>query len=190
MNAAGSALTRCYRGWIHGLRYAQPVFLLVIRVLLGWGFVAAGWGKLTNVADAAAFFKSSGITFMPELNVYLAGTTETVCGALLILGAASRVITIPLIGTMVVAFATAHKEIFGDLLTDPNGFVKEFNSAPPLPYLITAFVVLLFGPGLFSVDGLLKRFVIDPKCRNEPRQEAGAAGPTSSNNPTGFRTGP
>jgi putative oxidoreductase len=163
------ALKRCYRGWIDGLRYAQPAFLLAVRVLLGWGFIAAGWGKLTNVADAAAFFKSSGVTFMPELNVYLAGTTETVCGFLLILGAASRVITIPLIGTMIVALATAHKEIFDDLLADPNGFVKAFNAAPPLPYLLTAFVVLLFGPGLFSVDGLLRRLVIDRPCRHGPK---------------------
>ena len=73
---------------------------------------------------------------------------------------------------MVVAYATAHKEIFGDLFADPNGFVKEFNAAPPLPYLITAFVVLLFGPGLFSVDGLLKRLVFDRKCPHESRREA------------------
>ncbi len=163
------ALKRCYLGWIHALKYLQPVFLLAIRVLIGWGFITAGWGKLTNVADAAAFFKSAGITFLPELNVYLAGTAETVCGALLILGAASRVITIPLIGTMVVAYATAHKEIFGDLFADPNSFVKEFLSAPPAPYLIAAFVVLLFGPGLFSVDGLLKRFVFDRKDPHEPK---------------------
>ena len=162
-------LKQCYRGWIHGQSYAQPVFLLAVRVLLGWGFIAAGWGKLTNVADAAAFFKSSGITFMPELNVYLAGTTETVCGFLLILGVASRIITIPLIGTMIVALATAHKEIFDDLLADPNGFVKAFDAAPPLPYLITAFVVLLFGPGLFSVDGLLRRLVIDRPCPHRPK---------------------
>jgi len=52
------------------------------------------------------------------------------------------------------------------------------------------FVVLLFGPGLFSVDGLLKRFVIDPKCPHESRREAGAAEPSSSDNSTEVRTGP
>ena len=109
---------------------------------------------------------------------------------MLILGAASRIITIPLIGTMVVAYATAHKEIFGDLFADPNAFVKEFNSAPPLPYLIGGSVVLLFGPGLFSVDGLLKRFVFDRKCPHESRRQAGPAGPTSSDNLTEVRTRP
>ena len=162
------ALKRCYLGWIHALKYVQPVFLLAIRVLVGLGFILAGWGKLTNVADAAAFFAGLHIP-MPTLNAYLAGTAETVGGALLILGAASRVGTIPLVGTMVVAYATAHKEIFGDLFADPNGFVKEFLSAPPTPYLMAVLVVLLFGPGLFSVDGLLKRFVFDRKCPQEPK---------------------
>jgi len=162
-------LKRCYRNWIHGLQYAQPAFLLVIRVLVGWGFISAGWGKLTNVGATAAYFTGLHIP-MPTLNVYMAGTAETLCGALLIFGAASRLITIPLIGTMIVAYATAHKEIFEDLFADPNSFVKEFNSAPPTPYLIVVFVVLLFGPGLFSVDGLLKRFVVDPKCPHQSRR--------------------
>ena len=179
----------CYRAWIDGQRYVQPVFLLAVRALLGWGFITAGWGKLTNVESTALFFAGWGIP-LPTVNVYFAGTAETVGGALLIFGAASRIIAIPLIGTMVVAYATAHKEIFGDLFTDPNAFVKEFNSAPPLPYLITAFVVLLFGPGLFSVDGLLKQFVIDPKCPHESRRQAGPAGPTSSDNSTEVRTRP
>jgi putative oxidoreductase len=163
-------LKRCYRGWIHALRYVQPVFLLAIRVLVGWGFVDAGWGKLANVPATAAYFAGLHIP-MPTLNVYMAGTAEAVGGALLILGAASRLITIPLIGTMIVAYATAHKEIFSDLFADPNSFVKEFlgPAAPPTPYLIVVCVVLLFGPGLFSVDGLLKRFVIDPKCPHEAR---------------------
>ncbi len=183
------AWKRRYNGWIHGLKYVQPAFLLAVRVLLGWGFIDSGWGKLANVEATAAFFAGWGIP-LPTLNVYLAGTAETVGGALLILGAASRIMTIPLIGTMIVAYATAHKEIFGDLLADPTGFVKEFNAQPPLPYLLTAFVVLLFGPGPFSADGLLKRFIIDPKCPHESRRETAAAGPTASDDSTAVRTGP
>ncbi len=171
-------LKRCYRGWIHALRYAQPVFLLAIRVLVGWGFIDAGWGKLTNVADAAAYFAGLHIP-MPTLNAYLAGTAETVGGALLILGAASRVITIPLIGTMIVAYATAHRcsfdkaiEAVSDLskafsdasawskgFTDASAFVEAFLAQPPTPYVIVVVVVLLFGPGVLSLDGLLKHTI-------------------------------
>ena len=130
------ALKRCYLGWNSCSKYVQPVFLLAIRVLVGWGFILAGWGKLTNVEDTAAAFGKMGIP-LPTLNVYLAGATETVGGALLILGAASRVVTIPLIFTMIVAYATAHKEIFSDLpglfgglFADPKGFLTGFGVSP------------------------------------------------------------
>ncbi len=164
MNAA-SPLARCYLGWIHALRYLQPVFLLLLRVLIGWGFVIAGTGKLAHPAAAAAQFADWGVP-MPMVNAYAAGITETVCGALLILGFASRIITIPLIVTMVVAYATAHKDVFdftgiwdgpNAFWTVLNGFVTAFDAAPAFPYLIAALVVLLFGPGILSVDGLVKR---------------------------------
>jgi hypothetical protein len=29
--------------------------------------------------------------------------------------------------------------------------------ADPFPYLLTALIVLVFGPGLFSIDAILKR---------------------------------
>ena len=158
-------LARCYLGWIQALRYVQPLFLLAVRVLIGWGFILAGWGKLTNIATTAAAFAKLGIP-QPELNAWAAGLSETVGGACLILGLASRVTTIPLIGTMIVAYATAHKEIFADVVADPNGFVKEFlgPAAPPTPYLIGILAVFLFGPGLFSVDGLLKRLFFDRRA--------------------------
>ena len=148
------------------------MFLLAIRVLVGWGFIIAGWGKLTNVEATAKYFADLNIP-LPTLNVYFAGASEAVGGALLILGAASRISTLPLVGTMIVAYATAHKEIFADLFADPNAFVKEFlgPAAPPTPYLMAVLVVLLFGPGLFSVDGLLKRFVFDRSCPHEPRRD-------------------
>lgn len=153
-------LKRCYRGYIHALGYGQPVFLLIVRILIGWGFFLAGSGKLHHPDVAAKQFAGFGVP-MPTVNVYVAGTAETVCGLLLILGAASRLITLPLIGTMVVAYATAHKDVFDGMWADPSGFVSAFVSAPPFPYLVVVLVILLFGPGLLSVDGLLKRLYFD-----------------------------
>ena len=177
MNPPTNPLAACYRGWIQVLRGVQPLFLLAVRVLIGWGFILAGWGKLTNIATTAAYLAKLGIP-QPELNAWLAGLSETVGGACLILGLASRVTTIPLIGTMVVAYATAHKEIFGDLVAAPNDFVKEFlgPSAPPTPYLLGVLAVFLFGPGLFSVDGVLKWLIFD---RKHPRSPPGAGAPAA-----------
>lgn len=156
-------LQRGYRGYIHALGYGQPVFLLIVRILIGWSFLLHGTGKLSHPIAAAKDFAGWGIP-MPLANAYISGTAEAVGGGLLILGAASRLITIPLIVTMCVAYATAHKGVFECMAADPSGFVESFISAPPFPYLVVVLVVLLFGPGLFSVDGLLKRFTF-----NKPR---------------------
>jgi putative oxidoreductase len=139
-------------------------FLLILRLYFGWGFITAGMGKLQNVSQTAEFFADWGIP-MPTLNVYMAGTTETVCGGLLLLGAASRIIAIPLIGTMLVAYLTAHKEQWEALFDSATRPI--FFKAPPFPYLFTCLVVLLFGPGLFSIDGALKWLLQRHKCPAE-----------------------
>src|SRR5258707_5089265 len=113
--------------------------------------MSAGLGKLLNVETHTGFFRDWGIP-APMLNVYLAGSTETVCGFLLLVGLASRIITIPLIGTMLVAYYTAHNEQLVALWGNTPIFFK----APPFPYLFTCFVVLLFGPGVLSADGMVK----------------------------------
>jgi putative oxidoreductase len=149
------SLVQTVRKWYEAetryLSYAQPVLLLALRLYFGYGFVKAGLGKLEDVETTAGFFADWGIP-LPTLNVYLAGTTECVGGLLLLLGFASRVVTIPLIGTMLVAYATAHKEVVQALWSNPNLFVK----APPFLYLLTALLVLCFGPGTISIDGLIK----------------------------------
>jgi putative oxidoreductase len=87
---------------------------------------------------------------------------------LLLLGAASRIITIPLIFTMLVAYATAHSEQLHAFWSNTPQFFK----APPFPYLYTIIVVLLFGPGRFSVDAVLKWYL--------DRQQNGAPGGTDA----------
>jgi putative oxidoreductase len=72
---------------------------------------------------------------------------------------ASRVVTIPLIFTMLVAYFTQHIEELRPLWTlkDGGGYdPATFFKAAPFPYLLTALLVLLFGPGAFSIDGMLK----------------------------------
>jgi uncharacterized membrane protein YphA (DoxX/SURF4 family) len=97
MNPVVHSLKRWHRAYINALGYGQPVFLLIVRLLIGWGFLVAGSGKLEHPDVAAQHFADFGVP-MPATNVYIAGTAETVCGFLLMLGAASRLITIPLMG--------------------------------------------------------------------------------------------
>jgi putative oxidoreductase len=151
MNGLVAKIKKWYLTEIWLLDYVKHVFLLIIRLYFGWTFIMAGLGKLFNVEAQTELFKGWGIPF-PMLNVYLAGTTETVCGFLLMIGFASRIITIPLIGTMLVAYLTAHTEQLYAFWGNTAYFFK----APPFPYLYTCLVVLLFGPGRLSVDGMIK----------------------------------
>ena len=165
MRAFVDTVKKCYLREIWALDFVKHPFLLILRLYFGWGFMSAGLGKLLNVETHTGFFQDWGIP-APMLNVYLAGTTETVCGFLLLIGLASRIITIPLIGTMLVAYYTAHNEQLVALWGNAPFFFK----APPFPYLFTCVVVLLFGPGRLSVDGIVKWFLE----RRQPRShEAG-----------------
>jgi putative oxidoreductase len=149
-----------YQAEIQCLTYLQPVLLLVLRLYFGWGFFKAGLGKLQNLDNTAEYFAGLHIP-LPTLNAYLAGATECFGGLFLLLGAASRVVTIPLIFTMLVAYLTQHIDELRPLWTlkaDGSYNPATFFKAAPFPYLLTALIVLLFGPGAFSIDRLLQWF--------------------------------
>ena len=79
---------------------------LLARVSVGLVFASTGWGKLHHLDRVIEFFRSLGIPH-PELQAPFVGSTELVCGCLLVLGLGTRLVVFPLIGTMVVAIATA-----------------------------------------------------------------------------------
>ncbi len=133
-------------------RFLQPFLLLVMRLFWGYGFFMAGSGKFQDMGKIIEFFKSVGIA-APEFNAYLVGTVEILCGILLIVGFASRFAAIPLIITMVTALATFHREAVMSIL---NNF-EAFSMQGPIGYLLTALVVFCFGPGLFSIDAIIKK---------------------------------
>ena len=130
-------------------RWLQPVLLLAVRGWWGWSFFLTGKGKLTHLEKTTEFFTSLNLP-LPKLNAIMAGSTECFGGALLLLGLFSRVVSVPLIFTMVVAYATADKDALAAIFSDTDKFV----SATPFPFLLAALLVLAFGPGKLSLDAL------------------------------------
>ena len=130
----------------------QSPLLLVMRLWWGWSFFQTGLGKLRNHGDTADFFQTLGIP-MPGLNAWVAGGAECIGGLCLLAGFASRLMSIPLSITMIVAYLTADNEALKSIFSDPD----KFTSATPFLFLLTCLLVLAFGPGAFSVDRLLAR---------------------------------
>jgi putative oxidoreductase len=135
----------------------QAPLLLILRVYFFWQLFMTGEGHLANIGKVSEFFVSLGIPF-PTLNAYLSSSVECFGSLLLIFGFASRLTAIPVAVTMAVAYLTADLEAVASILSDPDKFVK----ADPFPYFICALIVLVFGPGRFSIDALIKRITGQP----------------------------
>jgi putative oxidoreductase len=139
-----NALLATAGGWLR-----SPV-LLIVRVIWGWQFVQTGWGKLMNLDRTAAFFGDKLHIPFPKLNALMAGSTECFGGALLLVGLASRPVSVPLIFTMGVALATTEQEALAGLVKEFD--LDKFCTATPTPFLLAALLVLAFGPGAVSLD--------------------------------------
>src|SRR6201993_5444097 len=145
---------RGYELLVSGANLLQSPFLLLLRIYFFWQLFQTGQGKLAHIEKISDYFASLGIPW-PTLNAYMAGATETFGSLLLIIGLASRLTAIPITVVMAVAYLTADLEAVTGIFSDPDKFVK----ADPFPYLISALIVLVFGPGKFSIDALIKRVV-------------------------------
>jgi putative oxidoreductase len=163
MSSSGGFIRRAYELLVVGANYLRAPLLLALRVFFFWQLFLAGKGKLLNIERTAEFFESLNIP-MPILSAYLAASTECFGGLLLVVGLASRLVAIPIAFTMLVAYITADYEALTSIFSDPDKFV----AAAAFPYLLSALVVLAFGPGAFSIDALIKRFFAGK--RSEPEK--------------------
>jgi putative oxidoreductase len=128
----------------------QSSFLLAVRLYWGWQFMQTGWGKLSNINKVIEFFTNLGIP-APVLNAYFVSALEFGGGLLLILGLGSRLIALPLVADMIVAYITADREALFSIISNPD----KFTAAAPYTFLIASLIVLIFGPGKASVDAFL-----------------------------------
>jgi len=136
------------------LKFLQCPFLLFVRVYWGWQFWQSGWGKLQDISKPIGFFTELGIPF-PVFNAWFVSLLECFGGILLILGLASRLISIPLVIDMAVAYITADREALKAIFSEPD----KFYAAAPFTFLVASSIVLLFGPGAVSLDYLIARYV-------------------------------
>jgi putative oxidoreductase len=145
-------ITRLYELLIRAGNSLQSPFLLAVRLYWGWQFAQTGWGKLGDIHKVINFFTSLGIP-APELNAWFISGLEFAGGILLILGLGSRTIALLLAIDMIAAYIIADREALGQIFSDPD----KFYAAAPYTFLVASLIILIFGPGKFSVDAMLTR---------------------------------
>jgi putative oxidoreductase len=129
------------------LAFAPP---LLARVVIGVVFIHSGWGKLHALDQVAQFFASLGVPF-PELQAPFVAAVELGCGALVLAGFATRLAALPLIGTMLVALATA----LAPKITGANAL---FGLAEFL-YIALLVQLAIAGAGALSADRVVARWL-------------------------------
>jgi putative oxidoreductase len=145
-------LERLYRQLIRIDESLQSPFLLAVRLYWGWQFVEDGWGKLHNLEKVTDFFTSLGLP-APGLTATFIGGLELVGGILLAIGLGSQLIALLLTCNMLMAYITADREALFSVFSEPD----KFYGATPYTYLFASLIVLIFGPGKFSVDAWLTK---------------------------------
>ena len=145
---------RAYGQLIKAASLLQSPLLLAMRLYWGWQFFQTGKGKLMNPEKVAGYFQSLHIPF-PAFNAYLAGSTECIGGLLLLIGLGSRLVCLPLVFLLTIAYITAESDALKQIFSDPD----KFTGATPFLFLMACVTVLAFGPGKFSVDWLLSKTV-------------------------------
>lgn len=143
-------MMKLYTRYVSVLNKLKDLPLLFLRLILAYGFYEPAKNKWADINAIAEWFQGMGI-FAPKLNAYLAATTEMAGVFMLALGIGTRLISFPLIITMLVAIKTVHWA---------NGFPAGDNGYEiPLYYILMLLTLLCFGSGKISLDHFVKKYL-------------------------------
>lgn len=139
--------------WLHRVeiaidhleRFPLAILQLLIRVSIAAVFWNSGLTKIASWQTTVALFRDEYRVpvLPPELAAILAASVELTCPALLVLGLATRVATLPMLGM------TAVIEIF----VYPEDWIEHLTWASLLLFILTR------GPGPIALDHALMRLL-------------------------------
>ncbi len=133
----------------------RPIFrdiaLLVFRLVLGGVFVAHGVDKfyLSGITQTTGQFSALGIP-QPKLSAYLAAVAEVLGGAMLAVGLLTTFVASVLALLMVAAMYFVH--------LSQGFFVTGGGFEYVLVLIVSLLMIVVFGSGRASVDGILARY--------------------------------
>ena len=129
---------------------AVSLILLLIRLFFGIMFFMHGLDKMTNFDVLSQTFPSV-LGFGSYMTLMVAIFCEFACSLFLLTGLITRIVLIPMILSMAVAFFDVHDGMM------PQGELS-------LIYLIVFFGLFICGPGRYSVD-----YLIDKRLQKEKK---------------------
>ena len=139
---------------------------LPLRVVIGYGFLAHGWAKLSRgPAGFAKLLEQIGAP-LPEATAWVSTLVEVLGGLAILAGAFVAVVSIPLIVMMLVAMFTVHLRYDFSAINTIGLTADGPQFGPPgyevnLLYIASLLALNLGGVGRLSIDGLLL-----PRTRN------------------------
>ncbi len=122
---------------------SHSLAMLILRAGLGCIIVIGhGWMKIANFSEMHEHFVNF-LSMGPDFSLVLSIFAEFVCGILIILGLFTRLAVIPLIINMLTAITLVHH--------------WQIMAQAQLPFVLLAgfLAILLLGPGMISLDGLI-----------------------------------
>ena len=104
-------MTHIYQQIVARLQVADGIPLLLLRLYLAPVMIQAGWNKASSFDSIVDWFGNDDYGLglpMPFVMAFLATAAELVGGVLLLLGVLTRLVSIPLMVTMIVAMVSVH----------------------------------------------------------------------------------
>lgn len=128
---------------------AVSVALLLVRCVVGLAFIYHGWGKIQTPFN---WMPPDGPMAIPGIFQFLAAFSEFGGGVALIIGLLTRLASLGLFFTMVVA-VYMHAIVMGDpfVSSSPAGGSYELS----MVYLVVLVLLFLLGAGKISLDSLV-----------------------------------
>jgi putative oxidoreductase len=135
---------------------------LPLRLIIGFGFMAHGWAKLSRGPAGFAKLLAQIGAPLPEATAWVSTFVELLGGLAIFVGAFVEVVSIPLIVMMLVALFSVHLR-YGFSSVNTIGLTADGPKfGPPgyelnLLYIAGLIALILGGAGALSVDRLLWR---------------------------------
>ena len=124
--------------------FTHHFLLLLIRLSVAALMLTHGMPKLNKLIEGGDIKFADPIGLGPTLSLILVVFSEVFCSILIAVGYKSRLATVPLIFTMLVAAFITHAN---------DGIFKQEKA---LLYILVYIMIILTGSGRFSLDSLLK----------------------------------